>query len=100
MTQAGKHHTSALCHIAPALLTRIIACWRTGERYILRDIDGREVQPVEARAIIARRYTVPADVRSRQTRVHFSPRTGRRGQRSPSASSADPFARHATTAGS
>jgi transposase len=28
MTEAGKHHNSALCHIATTLLTRIIACWR------------------------------------------------------------------------
>jgi hypothetical protein len=55
MTEAGKHHTSAICHIAPALLTRIIACWRTGERYVLRDVDGRPVDPLEARAIISRR---------------------------------------------
>jgi hypothetical protein len=27
MTEAGKHHNSALCHIATTLLTRIIACW-------------------------------------------------------------------------
>ena len=98
MTEAGKHHTSAICHIAPALLTRIIACWRSGERYVLRDVDGRAVDPVEARAIIARRYTVPAEVRSRQTRVHLAPGTGRRGQGSRSAPSADPFARHAITA--
>ena len=28
MTATGKHHNSALCHIATTLLTRIIACWR------------------------------------------------------------------------
>ena len=28
MIDAGKHHNSALCHIATTLLTRIIACWR------------------------------------------------------------------------
>ncbi len=99
MTQAGKHHTSAICHIAPALLTRIIACWRNGETYVLRDVDGRPVDSLEARAIIAARYTVPAEVRSRQVRVHRPSRTGRRGQGSQSAPSADPFARHAITAG-
>jgi hypothetical protein len=26
MIDAGKHHNSALCHIATTLLTRIIAC--------------------------------------------------------------------------
>ena len=98
MTEAGKHHTSAICHIAPALLTRIIACWRTGERYVLRDVDGRVVDSVEARAIIAARYTVTAEVRSRQTRLQLPPGTGRRGQGSRSAPSADPFARHAITA--
>ena len=30
MVHQGKHHNSALCHIAPTLLTRIIACWRAG----------------------------------------------------------------------
>jgi transposase len=97
MTEAGKHHTSAICHIAPALLTRIIACWRTGERYVLRDVDGRGVDPVEARAIIAARYTVTAEVRSRQIRVKSRPRTGGRAQGSRSAPSADPFGSHAIT---
>jgi transposase len=97
MTQAGKHHTSAICHIAPALLTRIIACWRSGERYVLRDVDGRAVDPLGARAIIAARYTVTSEVRSRQVRVVRSPGTGRRRQGSRSAPSADPFAHHATT---
>jgi len=97
MTEAGKHHTSALCHIAPALLTRVVACWRAGERYVLRDVDGRPVDPVEARAIIAARYTVPSDVRLRQARVHPARRTGRRDQGSRGAPSASPFATDATT---
>lgn len=97
MTVAGKHHTSALCHIAPTLLTRVIACWRRGEPYVLRDVDGRAVSTGEARAIIAARYTVAADVRSRQTRLLRPSGTGRRGQGSRSAPSVDPFARHAIT---
>ena len=40
MVEAGKHHNSALCHIATTLLTRIIACWRSGQPYQLRDVDG------------------------------------------------------------
>ena len=40
MIEAGKHHNSALCHIATTLLTRIIACWRAGQPYLLRDVDG------------------------------------------------------------
>ena len=31
MVREGKHHNSALCHIAPTLLSRIIACWRAGD---------------------------------------------------------------------
>ena len=40
MIDAGKHHNSALCHIATTLLTRIIARWRAGQPYQLRDVDG------------------------------------------------------------
>ena len=59
MTEAGKHHNSALCHIATTLLTRIIACWRAGQPYQLRDIDGTPVTIDQARAIIADRYAIP-----------------------------------------
>ncbi len=97
MTVAGKHHTSALCHIAPALLTRIVACWRRGQPYVLRDVDGQAVTPAQARSIIATRYTVSAEVRARHIRVHRPSGTGRRGQGSWSAPSADPLARQAST---
>ena len=53
MIEAGKHHNSALCHIATTLLTRIIACWRAGQPYVLRDVDGTPVTIDQARAIIA-----------------------------------------------
>lgn len=59
------HHNSAVCHVATTLLTRIAACWRTGQPYIVRDVDGRPVDPVEARAIIAERYTIPPEARRR-----------------------------------
>jgi transposase len=85
MTEAGKHHTSAICHIAPALLTRLIACWKRGEPYVLRDVDGRPVTLTEARAIIAARYTVPAAVRLRQTTLVRPGRTATetRGRQAP-----------------
>jgi transposase len=97
MTESDKHYVSALCHIAPTLLTRIVACWRRGEPYVLRDVDGRAVDAVEARAIIAARYTVPATVRDRG-RTTGGSRTGRRDQRSRRASSPGPSTRHAITA--
>ena len=99
MVTAGKHHNSALCHIATALLTRIVACWRRGERYIIRDVDGREVTPEQARRIIADRYTIPAELR-RQARTVTRPaehRTSRRSKESPSAPSTGPSTAHATT---
>ena len=59
------HHYSAVCHLATTLLTRIAACWRTGQPYIVRDVDGRPVDAAEARAIIAERYTIPPEARRR-----------------------------------
>jgi hypothetical protein len=59
MVDAGKHHNSASCHIATTLLTRIIACWRGREPYVLRDVGGSAVTAEQARAIIADRYAYP-----------------------------------------
>lgn len=59
------HHYSAVCHVATTLLTRIAACWRTGQPYVVRDTDGRPVDHAEARAIIAERYKIPPEVRRR-----------------------------------
>lgn len=59
------HHYSAVCHLATTLLTRIAACWRTGQQYVVRDIDGRAVDPAEARMIIAERYKIPPEARRR-----------------------------------
>ena len=67
LTVTGKHHSSALCHIATTLLTRVIACWRIQQRYQLRDTDGTAVTAAQARAIIADRYTVPEDIRRART---------------------------------
>jgi transposase len=59
------HHYSAVCHVATTLLTRIAACWRSGQPYVVRDVDGRAVTRDEARAIIAQRYTIPPEQRRR-----------------------------------
>jgi hypothetical protein len=64
MAEAGKHHTSALCHVAAALLTRIVACWRAGEHYVIRDVDGTAVDAAEGRRIVRERYTVPVELRA------------------------------------
>jgi hypothetical protein len=96
MIDAGKHHNSALCHIATTLLTRIIACWRAGEPYVLRDVDGTPVTIDQARAIIAERYAIPKDLRARR-RTTTGPGTDRRNKMSPSASSTGPSKPNATT---
>jgi transposase len=95
MVDAGKHHNSALCHIATTLLGRIIACWRSGKPYILRDVDGTPVTTTQARAIIAERYTIPKDLRARRRTTTAG--TGRRSKKSRSASSTGPSTAHATT---
>lgn len=67
----GKHHNSAICTIAPVLITRIAACWRNGERYILRDVDGTPITEQQGRAICTQRY-----------KITVQERAGRRTQRS------------------
>lgn len=96
MVDAGKHHNSALCHIATTLLTRLVACWRAGQPYQLRDVDDTPVTPEQARAIITERYALPKDLRARRNTTHTA-RTGRRNKESPSAPSTDPSTHHATT---
>ena len=59
------HHYSAVCHLATTLLTRIAVCWRSGQPYTIRDVDGTAVTPAQARAIIAERYTIPTESRRR-----------------------------------
>ena len=64
MVGAGKHHNSALCHIATALLSRIVACWRTGQPYICGTSTAPRSPKEQARAIIAERYTIPKYLRA------------------------------------
>jgi transposase len=98
MVSCGKHHNSALCHVAATLLTRMVTCWREGQRYVLRDVDGRSVSVAEAKRIVAERYVIPSQLRRTRPTDTARPRgwTGRRSQESQSAPSADPSAEHAT----
>ena len=49
MTVEGKHHNSALCHVATVLLTRIAACLRSEQTYQLVDVDGTPISETEGR---------------------------------------------------
>lgn len=91
MVSAGKHHTSAICHIAATLLTRVATCWRRGEHYVIRDVDGRRLTRSEGRRIVEERYAIPATLRRPASPSNTARRrTGRRGQESPGAPSSSP----------
>jgi len=100
MVEAGKHHNSALCNVASTLLTRIVACWRAGEHYVIRDLDGNEVDVAQGRRIVQKRYTVPSELRAaRRTggRRERGEGTDRRSQGSRRAPSTGPSPVHART---
>ncbi|HZD03636.1 MAG TPA: transposase, partial [Longimicrobiales bacterium] len=86
VVERGLHHTSAVCHVATKLLTRMASCWRTQQHYILRDTDGRGVTEAEGREIVASCYGISEEVRRarRKTRKarEQKGRTGRRSEES------------------
>lgn len=96
MVETGKHHNSALCHIATTLLTRVVACWKNQTPYQLRDTDGRAVERTEARDIIAERYQIPEHIRRARTTTTG---TGRRSKESQGAPSTGPSNNHARRSG-
>lgn len=95
MVDNGKHHNSALCHIATTLLTRVVACWRAQIPYQIRDVDGHLVTTHQARAIINERYSVSTKIRQARTTTG----TGRRSKESHSAPSTGPSNTHAKHTG-
>lgn len=95
MVNNGKHHNSALCHIATTLLTRIAACWNNQTPYQLRDVDGHPVDQTHARQIIADHYQIPDDIRRARTTTG----TGRRNKESQRAPSTGPSNHHAKRSG-
>ena len=92
IVETGKHHDSALCHLATTLATRLAACWRRRERYVMRDVDGTPITPAEGRAIVAERYKIPDHVRQARRRAsrakQLKQRTTRREQESTKAAPA------------
>jgi Transposase IS116/IS110/IS902 family len=97
MVHQGKHHNSALCHISTVLLTRIIACWRAGTRYQLRDTDGTPITPAQGRQIISQRYRVSDDLRAQRRTSHTKTTRRAGGKRSRQALRHQPAPTHATT---
>jgi transposase len=96
MVTRGKHHNSALCHISTTLLTRIIACWRAGVPYQIRDTDGTPLTTSQGRQIISQRYQISAELRTQRRTSHQG--KGRTGDtRSRPALRHQPAPPHATT---
>lgn len=94
LMSGDRHRDSAICHLATDLLTRIAACMRTGQPYVIRDVDGREVTQAEGKAIVKTRYKV--DTKRRDTAAHRRLRdrrkqaTSRESQKSQSAPTSRP----------
>lgn len=89
MVERGNHHTKAVCAVATALASRLVAVLREGRPYVIRDTDGTPVDATTARGIIAERYTVSNDVRASRRRPRLAQRAkgrpidGVRSQASP-----------------
>ena len=63
MVERGKDHLAALCVVAAHLAERAWRVMQRGSPYVVCDVDGRPVEPDEAKAIIDERYTVSEEVR-------------------------------------
>lgn len=85
---AGKHHNSALCTIATVLVTRIAACWRNDQHYVLHDLEGNVINDAEGRALCAAMKPTAS--------LHAVAGTGRRSKESQSAPSTGPSISKAT----
>jgi transposase len=62
------HHTSAVCHLAAVLATRIVACLRSGTPYQIRSLDGRLLTQAEGRALAATLKVQPHERSSAHSR--------------------------------
>jgi transposase len=92
-----RHHDSALCHIATQLLTRVIACWRNGQHYVLRDTDGRVITPEEGRQLVREHHKVDKQTRIKAANTRQSQRRKGRTGREQKESQSAPASRPANT---
>lgn len=85
MVERGKDHLGALCVVAAQLAERFWTVMNRGLPYTLCDTDGIPVDPDQAKMIIARDWTVPADVRARRRskKAGKAPQTVLTGQPKP-----------------
>lgn len=90
MVERGKDHLGALCVVAANLGERAWAVMDRGMPYVICDNEDNPVTAEEAKALIAERWTVPADVRARRRskKVGKAPQRVLTGHSKPSARSA------------
>lgn len=90
MVERGKDHFGALCVVAANLAERFWTVMNRGLPYTVSDLDGTPVDPDQAKTMIARDWTVPADVRARRRskKTGKAPQTIRTGQPKPHARNA------------
>ncbi len=69
MTERGHNHTAATVAVARKLAERTWTVLHQERPYQLRDLDGEPITERAAKALIAERFTVGADVRTR-ARAH------------------------------
>jgi transposase len=81
MVNKGKHHSQAVCACATHLLDRIRVVLTEDRPYELRDVDGTPVTTQQARIIAQERYTLPEDVRRRNTKRARRERAERTAQK-------------------
>jgi transposase len=102
LMSGDRHRDSALCHLAANLLTRIATCWRSGEHYQIRDLDGRVLTESEGRQIVNTKYRVDAKKRDAAAHRRMAQRrrtaTGQESQKSPSAPTSQPVTTSLDTA--
>jgi transposase len=80
MVHKGKHHNQAVCACATHLLDRVYTILKEKRPYELRDVDGRPISKQEAREIVVQRYTVPDEVRKRNSRRKRKERAERKAE--------------------
>lgn len=89
-----RHHSSAICHLATLLLTRIATCMRNGEHYVLRDVDGTVITEAQGREIVTERYQIDPrqrdNIRHKRMQQRRKQAAGQESQESPSAPTSQP----------
>jgi transposase len=96
LMNTGRHHDSAICHVATALLTRIASCLRAGQPYIIRDLDGTPITEAQGRHIVTTHHQVDPAIRAKNAGTRKTQRLKHRTSRVSQKSQSAPTSRPAT----